>query len=353
MIKGYVLLIIVITVSAVAVAAVNINPPSKDNASIALSEDDALIEEPRDDVSIRPSEDEALTEQSKNDASVKTLVVITKNFGKDVLLVSEAETPLGSSAMDALRQVAEIETAYGGGFVVSINGLRSTYSGGQGSKQDWLYYINGILANVGAAAYWIRDGEIQQWDFHYWGTQTFVTATVGCFPEPFLHGYSGKIYPTLIVYDDDLMEDALRLKDELIDLGVKDVAIVSADELTEADKRGSNLIILGTMNLPLLAELNSIYDRIGFQVYFEDGKLNVLNTDREIAGTYLSGCVIQAAQNPWNPKGTLASENVVWMIAGLDETDVEEGIDILIENNDELRYAFSVVIAEDSIYRVP
>jgi len=284
---------------------------------------------------------------------VKVQIVATKNFGEDLLFTKEIEIPVRSSAMGALKLVAEVETGYGGGFVNAIYGIRSQYVGTPAVKQDWFFYVNGMLANAGALDYMLHEGDVEQWDFHDWSFQTYVTAIIGSFPEPFLHGYGGKTYPTLIVYGEGSGKDAVRLGNKLATLGVEDVTVLSVNELSENGKRSSNIIILGTADLPIISELNEIYDKIGFYAYFEDGKLNILDTNGNIVGTYLSGSVIQAAQNPWNPKGTSACENVVWMVAGLDENDVKNAVNILIERDDEFKYAFAIVIAGDKIYRVP
>ncbi|GAI85551.1 unnamed protein product, partial [marine sediment metagenome] len=36
--------------------------------------------------------------------------------------------------------------------------------------------------------------------------------------------------------------------------------------------------------------------------------------------------LIQATQNPWNPKGIGACENVVWLVSGTDEAGVKDAI---------------------------
>ncbi len=71
----------------------------------------------------------------------------------------------GSTAMDALQQVATVEMKYGGGFVGAINGVRSQYPG---TNKDWFYYVNEVSPNVGAAAYILHDGDVVHWDFHEW-----------------------------------------------------------------------------------------------------------------------------------------------------------------------------------------
>jgi len=70
----------------------------------------------------------------------------------------------GSTAMDALQQVANVETRYGGGFVWAIDGVPQY----PGTNKDWFYYVNEVSPNVGAAVYILHDGDVVHWDFHEW-----------------------------------------------------------------------------------------------------------------------------------------------------------------------------------------
>jgi len=83
---------------------------------------------------------------SEKEAGVITArVVTTQNFGQELMLDEALEVLPGTSAMAALIKVAEVETAYGGGFVNAINGVRSGSTGSQSMKMDWFFYVNGCL----------------------------------------------------------------------------------------------------------------------------------------------------------------------------------------------------------------
>ena len=75
--------------------------------------------------------------------------------------------PGGETAMRMLQRDFDVETRYGGGFVQSINGV----AGGRedGRPVDWFYYVNGILADQGAAAHELAPGDDIWWDHHDWG----------------------------------------------------------------------------------------------------------------------------------------------------------------------------------------
>jgi hypothetical protein len=63
--------------------------------------------------------------------------------------------------------------------------------------------------------------------------------------------------------------------------------------------------------------------------------------------------VIQATQNPWNPKGLGACENVVWVVSGMDRGQVLDAVDTLINHYEEVRYAYAGVIINGQISKVP
>ncbi len=85
---------------------------------------------------------------------------VTRDRGQHVLLV--ARVPAGLTAMQALERKAKVETAYGGRFVVSINGVASA------PHRDWFYWINGRLGDRSAAEVRLRDGDVESWDYRAW-----------------------------------------------------------------------------------------------------------------------------------------------------------------------------------------
>jgi hypothetical protein len=124
----------------------------------------------------------------------RATVWITRDQGKTVLLVRRV--PAGETAMQALDRSAKIDTRYGGRFVEAINGLAGSVS----SRHDWFYFVNGIEATRGAVDYRLRDGDVEWWDYRDWGRfGQNISVVVGAFPEPFLHGYGGKVRPAVVV----------------------------------------------------------------------------------------------------------------------------------------------------------
>ena len=64
----------------------------------------------------------------------------------------------------SLRRTARVSTSYGGRFVEAIDGVRGNRSGGW----DWLYFVNGVEADRGAADYRLHPGDREWWDYRYW-----------------------------------------------------------------------------------------------------------------------------------------------------------------------------------------
>lgn len=121
-------------------------------------------------------------------------LTVTRDFGTRAVGTGVAK-PIagGETVMRMLQRDFDVETRYGGGFVQRINGI----AGGRqdGRPVDWFYYVNGILAEDGAAAHKLGAGDDVWWDHHDWSASADVRAVVGAFPEPFLSGVGGKRLP--------------------------------------------------------------------------------------------------------------------------------------------------------------
>jgi len=119
---------------------------------------------------------------------------VTRDFGTREVGTADADPiPGGETVMRMLQRDFDVETRYGGGFVQSINGI----AGGRenGRPVDWFYFVNGILAEDGAAAHAVESGDRIWWDHRDWGATQDIRAVVGAFPEPFRSGVDGKRLP--------------------------------------------------------------------------------------------------------------------------------------------------------------
>ena len=119
------------------------------------------------------------------------VVWVTRDRGAQVLHVGKV--PAGLSAIQGLERIAKVQTSYGGRYVRAVDGVR------EHGRTAWFYYVNGYLADRGAADYRLRPGDVEWWDYRPWQDPAQDPVVVGAFPEPFLHGYAGKRRRTVIL----------------------------------------------------------------------------------------------------------------------------------------------------------
>lgn len=115
----------------------------------------------------------------KDASGDSTALLVTQDFGAETLIPQQS-VPLGASptAMRQIQSAAEVETQYGGRYVQSIDGVE-----GDGVN-DWLFYVDGVQSDVGAASVTLTEGQLVQWDRHDWQALRTGGAIVGAFPRP-------------------------------------------------------------------------------------------------------------------------------------------------------------------------
>ena len=85
--------------------------------------------------------------------------------------------------------VAKVTTSYGGRFVTGLDGRM-----GDGTR-DWIFWINGIEASVGAADIKVSAQDSVWWDLHRWPGRVHVPAVVASWPMPLTRGITGQSPP--------------------------------------------------------------------------------------------------------------------------------------------------------------
>lgn len=287
--------------------------------------------------------------KDENTDHLQVSLAITKNYGKEVIQENLITVASGTSALEALKMITEVDTDYGGKFVSSINGIKSAYPD---KNYDWFFYINGFLSKEGAASYQITNGDLIQWDYHSWESSRLQYAVLGCYPKYFINGYAGKISPTVIVFEEEFSNTATELKNLLTKKYSIDAFMRLTDEITEDEKKRSNIIILAKPNNKLILELNGIHEKIGFYAVFEGNVLIEFDYKDNPHRRYSKAGVIQLTQNIWNPKGNMACENVILLISGTDPRSIEKSATILLQDF-EYRYSFGLIFTEQEIHTIP
>ena len=279
-------------------------------------------------------------------------IKVTENFGSSILFDQAYVFESSKSAYSALNKIATVTTTFNGGYITSINGIQSQCSSENEQKKDWFYYINGMLASVGANIYKIHPGDTERWDYHDWSSNRLVTAIIGDYPEPFLHGYNGKTSPTIIVSNDSFYDIATNLQKTLEKYGII-VTIKSFEMLTDEEKKDHNLILIDTFENDIISDLNEDAENLGWFIEYEKGYISILNEKGETAQLFDQGGIICATQNIWNPKGNWHCENVIWLISGITHDDVVSAAQFLIDDSEEINHAVSVIIVDKTVSKVP
>jgi hypothetical protein len=120
---------------------------------------------------------------------------VTRDRGAKVLVDTKVEA--GQTLMRALAGEAEIETRYGGRYLQAVEGLKGSLE----QQRDWFWFVNGYEGDRSAAEYRLRDGDVAWFDYRAWEREGEARVVVGAFPEPFLHGYAGRVRPTAVRYE--------------------------------------------------------------------------------------------------------------------------------------------------------
>lgn len=115
-------------------------------------------------------------------------LVVSRDFGGEILRDVVVPAGDGLDVMRLLAENADVTTAYGGGFVESIDGLASSFAGGSEGAADWFFWVDGALGDVGAADWALAGGETVWWDYHAWAGAMVVPAALHAFPRPYAAG---------------------------------------------------------------------------------------------------------------------------------------------------------------------
>ncbi len=118
-------------------------------------------------------------------SSSEVRLVVSRDFGATVMVDVLAPAKQGLDVMRLLAEHTTVDTSYGGEFVSGINGVRSTFGGvSTAAAADWFYWVDGIMADVGAADWKLSGGDTVWWDYHRWAGAMVLPATLDAFPVP-------------------------------------------------------------------------------------------------------------------------------------------------------------------------
>ena len=269
---------------------------------------------------------------------------VTRDFGQKTLhRASEPRVRQGQTAMRLLQAHRRVETRYGGRFVQAIDGLEGQ---GAGGRHDWLYFVNGIEASVGAAERALHPGDVVQWDYRRWDKALSVPAIVGAFPEPLVHGSGGKRIPVRLECERDGAPACGEARRRLTAAGVT----VSQGELGSAVGGETLRVVVArwavARTVKAAEPIERGPERSGVFARFAGGgrRLELLDASARVARTAPAGSGLVAAT------GT-HGQPPVWVVTGVDEPGVESAARLL--DRRALRDAYAVAALPAGPERLP
>jgi hypothetical protein len=269
---------------------------------------------------------------------------VTKDFGHEELAADDLETiHEDESVMRLLQSRHDIDTRFGGNFVEAIDGVEGSGSGG---TRDWFYFVNGMLADRGAADWDVHGGDVIQWDNRDWIATQRIPAIVGAYPEPFRSGFEGERLPVRLECADQDDEACSDVKDALTRTGGR----VSSAQLAASGGAEIVRVLVGTwdelrdVRTPALLgegpEVSGVFARFAD----DPERLELLGEDGDVVRTADTGTGLVAAT-------ALEDQAVVWMVTGLDDVGVQAAAATLDARS--LRNAFAVAATPDGPLKLP
>jgi len=267
-----------------------------------------------------------------------TQLRVSRDFGALPLVDTDQPKTAGSdTVMRLLQRNVPITTTVGGAFVQSIKDLKGGTR--HGRPYDWFFYVNGILADKGAAAVRVHDGDRVWWDFHDWGTIDDIPAVVGQYPEPFLHGIDGKKLPLRIECVTPNDDACSTVADQFTELGLPAARGGVGNSFVEDSLR----VLVGPWkalreeNTARLLEQGPQKSGVYVRPSADGTSFALLDQRGKVTRTLGPGTGLIAA--------TAAKDNrdPVWVVTGTDERGVQAAADALDEGALAGHFAVAIV----------
>ena len=281
------------------------------------------------------------------------LLSVTHNFGSSNVFNRNVAVGDGQSLIDLMREHLDVETAYGGGFVNSINGTKSAYTDKSvftRKKIDWFYYNNGSVGAVGADALQPKPGDTIWWDYHAWSGQgTSTPCVIGAYPHPFTTGYNGATPGTVIYYSGQHADDANRLAQGLRNQGAGNVSTAAYQDgsILHSTK---NVIVLGTWSeLSGQSAMGEVFGdpvRTGAYAKFDGSTVTALNYTGKSGGRTGQGAILATGQGSGDASPT-------WLVLGATEAGLDAAIDVMVSAPGKLKGKIGVVLDGSEAIGVP
>lgn len=264
-------------------------------------------------------------------------LVVSEDFGHNIIGVWEFGSGIDASVMEILRNLTEVETRYGGLFLYSIFNLTSDIK----QQKDWLYYVNGAYMGVGLATYRPNPGEVVQLDYHYWGGYPSSPGFLSGYPEKFVYGVGGRKGNVTVICPAELHDIGRWLAGDLEKwLGYRPVVVDSLDDAASGD-----IVLLTTTENPrIFNEIREWRPSGLWPVLIEGDDLLLTNlTGSEVRLD--EGCGVQCM-------GFVDRSRWALMVLASDESWIRKGVSAL-NRDTSLRYVCAFAIDDSGAILLP
>lgn len=290
--------------------------------------------------------------ESKNAAPNPAVdLLVTRDFGSKAIFEQEVKYKEGATILDILQAHLRVETAYGGSFINAINGLQSSSGAGGQKRLDWFYFVNGIACEVGVLDYDPQNAASIWWDYHSWQTGPANSAVIGSFPEPFRHGYRGKLKPTILMSSPDDVKGRQALQKTMETHRVSQIITAKLDEERIKNREGPT-IVLGKWDdlkkIKYLEDFNRAYQRNGSAIHFTEQGLDLLDYNGQVVKKLKgsTGVIIATGEG-------LGDDSPLWLVSGTDDKATEKALYILVEHPEKIKHLYGAAIVGEEIIPLP
>ena len=276
-------------------------------------------------------------------------LLVSKAF-HDVAIQADFGNAESRNVMQILKSHAEVATEFGGGYLSAI--LKQ----GEWKESDhshWFYYVNGVLASVGALLFYPKSGDHIWWDLHSWDGERYLSAVIGAWPEPFLSGAGGSesVPSTNIWAAAGFQEEGARLGELLKKKRVRDVMISALEQNSKVNfERNFSICIGPWQSLQQNQKLDDLFKhgaKVGLFVQHKNHQLIALDWKGKETKMYeKAGCIIAL-------KSAFESFHPVWIVSGTDEASVSQAFTVLVDHPEKIRNRPGVIVTEKEVANVP
>lgn len=280
------------------------------------------------------------------------LLKVTKDCGEEALFEQELNFKEGETLCDAMQAVEVLSPKWKGSFTHEIMGIKKDNGGIGGERKAWFFHVNGLVSDACAPGVELRDGDVIWYDYHAWKSMNSAnSALIGCYPEPFVHGFGGEFNPTIIMTLDKNQKQAEALKESMLAMGISKVEIQTLDNSHIQDRVGPTVVLAewnDIRDFEYIKVLNDAYKKTGLNVRFTDEGVELHQYDGEKVKTISekAGVIVATGSGA-------GDRNALWLVVGTDSEGLSKTVDVLANEPKKIKNMYGAAIVSDEVIRLP